>query len=99
MGWMRKLTLLDDAVRGFGGAAATGWVGATGQRQHSVGMHHPGGERRHLFGVGEGLAEAVAEAKQDAWNGSTQAGARNKMRNNDLRFAFGHASVALRSAS
>jgi hypothetical protein len=62
-------------------------------------MHDPGGERRHLFGVGEGPAEAVAEAKQDAWNGSTQAGVRNKMRNNDLRFGYGHASVTLRSPS
>ena len=32
-------------------------------------------------------------------NGSTQARVRNKMRNNDLRFGYGHASVTLRSAS
>ena len=27
MDGMRKFTLLDDAMRGFGGAAAGGWVG------------------------------------------------------------------------
>jgi hypothetical protein len=96
---MNKFTLLDDGVRAFGGAAAAGWVGETDQQRQLPRVHHPGGGRRRLFGGGEGPGEAVAGARQDAWNGSTQAGVRNKMRNNDLRFAFGHASVALRSPS
>ena len=61
----RKFTLLDDAVRGFGGAAAKGWTGETVRQRQLSGMHHLGGERRPLFGVGEGPAEAVAGAKQD----------------------------------
>jgi hypothetical protein len=96
---MNKFTLLDNAVRGFQDAAARGWAGEAGGRRQLVGPRDSGGERRHLSGAGEGPAEAVAGAKQDAWNGSTQAGVRNKMCNNDLRFAFGHASVALRSPS
>ncbi len=59
-----KFTLLDDAMGGFGGAAAEGWSSDTSRRQRLVGMHHPGGERRHLFGAGEGPTEAVAGAKQ-----------------------------------
>jgi len=47
---MNIYTLLDDATRGFGGAAEEGW----------------GGERRRLFGLGEGPAEAVAEAKEES---------------------------------
>ena len=31
----------------------------------SLGVRDPGGERRHRFGVGEGPAKAVAEAKQE----------------------------------
>ena len=61
---MRKFTLLDDAVRGFRAVPAEGWVGEAGRRQRLVGIHDPGGERRRLFGVGEGPAEGVAEAKQ-----------------------------------
>ncbi len=30
----------------------------TGRRQRLVGIHDPGGERRRLFGVGKGPAEA-----------------------------------------
>ena len=117
MGWMTKFTLLDAAVRGFRGVPAEGWVGQPGRQRQRVGLYVPGGERRLLFGVGEGPTEAVAEAKQgnvgmmrkrfdgelvtEPWllNGSTQAGVRHKMRNNDLRFGYGHASVTLRSAS
>ena len=62
---MRKFTLLDDAMRGFGGAAASDGVGEADRRRRVIGLSHPGGERRHLFGVGEGPAEAVAGAKQD----------------------------------
>ena len=58
-------TLLDDAVRGFRGGPAVGSVGQAGRRQRFVGIHDPGGERRHLFGVGEGPVEAGAGAKQD----------------------------------
>ena len=99
---MRKFTLLDDAMRGIAGAAAGGWRSEIGRRQGLAGTHGPGGGRRHLFGVGGGPTKAAAEAKQETPvidNGSTQAGVRNKMRNNDLRFGYGHASVTLRSAS
>ncbi len=96
---MRKLTALAALGWGLRGAAAGRWCGEPGRRQRLAGVHHAGGASRHLFGAGEGPAKAVAEAKQDALNGSTQAGVRNKMRNNDLRLGYGHASVALRSPS
>ncbi len=99
MARMRKFTLLDAALEGLGGVPAAGWVSEMSRRQRLARVHHPGGERRRLFGVGEGPTEAVAGAKGDTWNGSTQAGVRNKMRNNGLRFGYGHASVALRSPS
>jgi len=79
-----------------------GWVSELDRWRQLVRMREPGGERHRLFGVGEGPAEAEAVAKQETVvidNGSTQAGVRNKMRNNDLRFGYGHASVTLRSAS
>ena len=63
-GGTRKFTLLDDAIRGFAGAAAGEWVGEFGRRQHLVGVHDPGGVGRHQFGVGEGPAAAGAGAKQ-----------------------------------
>ncbi len=62
----RKSTLLDDAVRGFGGAADGGLAGQAERRRQLLGVRDPGGERRHRFGVGEGPTEAVAEAKQDS---------------------------------
>jgi len=99
MARMRKFTLLDAALEGLGGVPAAGWVSEMSRRQRPAGVRDPGGASRHLFGVGVGPTEAVAEAKQDAWNGSTQAGVRNKMRNNDLRFGYCHASVTLRSPS
>ena len=61
---MNKFTLLDDAVRGFVGAAAERRVGEAGRRQRLAGVRDPGGASRHLFGVGEGPTEAVAGAKQ-----------------------------------
>ncbi len=64
MGWTNKFTLLADPGRGFGGVAAGEWSNETGRRQRLVGIHHPGGERRLLFGVGEGPTKAIAEAKQ-----------------------------------
>jgi hypothetical protein len=63
---MNKFTLLDDAVRGFGGAAAGRQVSEAGRRQRLVGIHAPGDSRRHLFGAGEGPVEAVAGAKQES---------------------------------
>lgn len=57
-------TLLDDAAGSFGGVPAGGWVGEISRRQRPAGIRDPGGERRHLFGAGEGLTKAVAEAKQ-----------------------------------
>jgi hypothetical protein len=62
----RKLTVLYDAVRGFGGAAASSEIGEADRRQQLVGLHEVGGERHLLFGVGEGPAEAVARARQDS---------------------------------
>ncbi len=56
MARMSKFTLLDDAVRGFGGAAAVGWVGETDWQRQIAGLHDTGGE---------GPAEAAAGAKQD----------------------------------
>ena len=64
MAGMRKFTLLGKAVGGFRGLPAGRSAGEDGQRQRSVGIHDPGGKCRHLFGAGEGPAEAVAEAKQ-----------------------------------
>ena len=63
---MNIYTLLDDAGRAFGGAAAGEWDDETGRRQRLVEIHDPSGERRLLFGVGEGPTEAVAEAKQES---------------------------------
>lgn len=77
-------TLLVNLGEDFRGVPRRGRVGKAGRRQRLVGARHAGGERRRLFGVGEGPAEAVAGAKQDAWNGPTQAG----VRNNDLRFGY-----------
>jgi len=64
MARMRKFTLLDVALGGLGGVPAEGWVGEISRRQRLVGIHHPGGVGRLLFGAGEGPTEAVAEAKQ-----------------------------------
>jgi hypothetical protein len=61
-----KFTLLDDAVRGFGGAAEEGSGGETDRRRWLAGLPESDGKRRRLFGVGEGPAEAVAGAKQDS---------------------------------
>jgi hypothetical protein len=66
MGWMSIFTLLAEPGGGFNGVPAVGWVGQTSRRQRLVGMHHPGGERCHVFGAGEGPAEAVAGAKQES---------------------------------
>ncbi len=49
---------------GLGGVPAEGWVGEIRRRQRLAGRHDPSGECRHLFGAGEGPAEALAEAKQ-----------------------------------
>ncbi len=99
MGGTNKFTLLGDLVWGFEDGMAGNEVDEADRRWQLAGPRHPGGASRCLFGVGGGPTEAIAEAKQDVWNGSTQAGVRNKMRNNDLRLCYGHASVALRSAS
>ncbi len=62
---MRKLTALGGRVRRAGGAAAGEWGGEAGRRQRLTEIHDLSGERRHLSGVGEGPAEALAEAKQE----------------------------------
>jgi hypothetical protein len=99
MGRMNKLTALGATPWSLGGVPPGSWISDASRRQRLTGIRDPGGECHRLFGAGEGPAEAAAGAKQDARNGSTQAGVRNKMRNNDLRFGYGHASVTLRSAS
>ncbi len=65
MDGMNKLTALGGIAGGFRGVPAGEWGGEAGRRQRLVAVHDPGGERRHLFGVGEGSAEAVAGAKQE----------------------------------
>ncbi len=62
---MNKLTALGGRVRSFRGAAVGEWVGEAGRRQRLLRIGDAGGERRRLFGVGEGPTEAVAEAKQE----------------------------------
>ena len=61
----RMFTLLAGPPEGFRGVPAGGWAGEAGRRQRLVGIRDPGGIRRRLFGVGEGPAKAVAEAKQE----------------------------------
>jgi len=61
----RKSPLLDDAGQGFGGAAAEGRVNETDRQRQLLRLYDAGGERRRLFGVGEGPAEPVAGAKQE----------------------------------
>jgi hypothetical protein len=61
---MNKLTLLDHVVWGFWSLAGRGRIGRASRRGHLTGVRDPGVERRHLFGVGEGPAEDVTEAKQ-----------------------------------
>ena len=70
MGWTNKFTLLDNAVRGFRGAAAGGGIGEADQRRQLLEIVGRGGERRRLFVVGEGPAEAVAGAKQERMMGA-----------------------------
>jgi hypothetical protein len=60
-GRMRKLTLLDHAVWGFGGAAAGRGTGRAGRQRQVARSQDTGGERRHLFGAGKGPAEAGAK--------------------------------------
>ena len=99
---MNNFTLLDDAMQGFGGAAAGG-VGEIGRRRQLVGLHDPGSERRRLFGVGESPAEAGAGAKQerdgrgcDAWRCKTglhEPAKRTKICTKRARLALGCLSV------
>ena len=65
MGRMNKFTLLPGPAGSIRGAAASRGIGEAGRRQRLVGTRVTGGVSRHLFGVGEGPAEAVARAKQD----------------------------------
>ena len=58
---MNMFTLLADPAEGCRGGTPGGWGGKAGRRQRFVGVRDSGGERRHLFGVGEGPAEAVAK--------------------------------------
>jgi hypothetical protein len=61
---VNKLTLLDNAVQGFGGIATRGRVGDASRRQRLVTGCGLDGERRRLFGVGGDAVEAVTGAKQ-----------------------------------
>ena len=63
---MNKFTLLGDAAGGLGGGPAGRWGSEDGRQRQVVGVHHASGERRHLFGAGEGPTEAVAAAKQES---------------------------------
>ncbi len=109
MGRMRKLTLLVAPAWGIGRHAAGGWSGEGGRRQPVVGLDGSGGERRHLFGVGEGPTEAVAEAKQEragwgrgAWrckDGLHEPAKRTKICTKPVRLAFGEPSANLRRES
>lgn len=65
MDGMNIFTVLDDAVRGSRGLAASSRIGEAGGRRQLVGLRDSGGECRRLFGVGGGPTEAVAEAKQE----------------------------------
>jgi hypothetical protein len=62
---MNKFTLLEDATGDCGGAATGRGTGKAGPRRQAARLHDAGGERRHLFGAGEGSAEAATEAKQE----------------------------------
>jgi hypothetical protein len=62
---MNIYTLLDDAVRGFGGAAEEGCIGGSDRQRPVTGLHDAGGECRCLFGVGVGPTELGAGAKQE----------------------------------
>jgi hypothetical protein len=64
MGRMNELTVLGATLRGFGGVPPGRSIGDASRRQRLTGSCDPGGGRSHLFGVGEGPAKAVAEAKQ-----------------------------------
>ncbi len=68
MDGMRKFTLLGGPAGDISHSAAGGWAGEAGRRRKLFALHDPGGERRLLFGVGEGPAEAVAEAKENTDN-------------------------------
>ena len=92
---MNKLTALGGTAWGFGRVPEGGGIAEANRQRQFIRVRDPGGERRRLFGVSEGPAEAVAVAKQDAWNGATQAGVRNRMRNNDLRLRYGHRHKSL----
>ena len=61
-----RLTVLAALGWGFGVAAARGRMGEAGRRQRLIEISDLGGEGRHLFGAGEGPAEAVAGAKQES---------------------------------
>jgi hypothetical protein len=63
---MNKFTLLANHRGSFRGMPIVGRDDEPGRTQHFAGIRDPGGECRHLFGVGEGPTEAVAEAKQES---------------------------------
>jgi hypothetical protein len=64
MDGMNKLTALGGTARSFDAPAEEEWAGKADRRRQLVGIHTPAGVCRRLFGVGEGAAEAVTEAKQ-----------------------------------
>jgi hypothetical protein len=61
-----KLTALGGTAWGFGGLGARSLIGEADRRRRLLGLRDLGGVCRRLFDVGEGPAEAVAEAKQDS---------------------------------
>jgi hypothetical protein len=68
MGRMRKFTLLAGPAEGSGHPAAGGWSSKGDRRRQLVELPGADNERRHLFGAGEGPAEAAAAAKQETDN-------------------------------
>ncbi len=67
-GWDEKVYASGRPGRGHQPFCGRGWAGEAGRRRKLFALHDPGGERRLLFGVGEGPAEAVAEAKENTDN-------------------------------
>jgi hypothetical protein len=66
MGRMNELTVLGGTPRGLRGVPAWERGDEAGRRQRLVGIRDAGGERRRLFGVGEGPTDAIAGAKQES---------------------------------
>ncbi len=74
-----KCTLPAGPAGAIGHRAAGGPAGEPGRRRRPVELHGAGGERRHLFGVGEGPAEAIARRQQCCKTPLSGAGAKGRL--------------------